>query len=95
MRCHYAHVMRARLRIFSSKEGRGIFTFQTFFTGAFQMVDKKLETAEELAQRLHLKPSTIRKWSRQGKIPAVRISPKVVRFDPIAVLAALSEGGAR
>ncbi len=59
------------------------------------MIEKKLETAEELAERLHLKPSTIRKWSRQGKIPAVRISPKVVRFDPAAVMAALSDRGAK
>ena len=53
------------------------------------------ETAEEMAERLQVKPSTIRKWSRQRKIPAVRISPKVVRFDPVAVMAALSDGDAK
>ena len=57
------------------------------------MIEKNLETAEELAKRLHVKPSTIRKWSRQGKIPTVRISPKVVRFDPVEVMTTLSEGG--
>ena len=59
------------------------------------MSEKKLETADELAQRLHLKPSTIRTWSRQGKIPVVRISPKVIRFDSQAVMAALAKGGAK
>ena len=57
------------------------------------MNEKTFETAEELAERLHVKPSTIRKWSRQGKIPTVRISPKVVRFDPVEVMAILSKGG--
>ncbi len=56
------------------------------------MVGEKLETAEELARRLQVRPSTIRTWSRRGKIPAVRISPKVIRFDPVAVLAALAKG---
>ena len=59
------------------------------------MSEKKLETAEELAERLHLKPNTIWKWSRQGKIPSVRISPKVIRFDPVAVMVSLEKGGAK
>lgn len=42
---------------------------------------KKIGTAEELAERLTLKPKTIREWARQGVIPSLRISPKVIRFD--------------
>lgn len=44
-------------------------------------MDKRIGTAEELAERLTLKPKTIRDWARQGVIPSLRISPKVIRFD--------------
>jgi len=42
---------------------------------------KKILTAEELAAELKLKPRTIRAWAQQKKIPSLRISPKVLRFD--------------
>ena len=42
----------------------------------------ELLTAEEMAERLRLRPDTIRLWTRQGIIPAVRITGKVVRYDP-------------
>lgn len=74
---------------------RGEDNFSRPFLWRFPKVETKLVTAEELAQRLEVKPCTIRKWSRQGKIPAVRISPKVVRFDAQAVMAILSKGGAK
>jgi len=38
-------------------------------------------TAKELAARLKVKPSTVREWMRQGVIPAIKLTPKVVRFD--------------
>ena len=57
------------------------------------MVSKReLLTADELADRLAVRPSTIRKWARQGKIPEVAISPKVRRFDYTAVVDALQRG---
>lgn len=40
-----------------------------------------LITAEELAEKLKISPRTVRVWTRAGLIPAVRISPKVVRYD--------------
>jgi excisionase family DNA binding protein len=46
-------------------------------------------TAAELAQRLHVKTPTVLRWHRAGKIPAVRITAKVLRFDLVDVLAAL------
>ncbi len=48
-----------------------------------------LLTAPELAIRLGVKPGTIRQWSRSGRIPVRRLSPKILRFDLAAVLAAL------
>ena len=47
-------------------------------------------TAEELAQSLRLSPDTIRQMARDKKIPAIRLSPKVIRFDAQAVADALS-----
>ena len=52
---------------------------------------KKIVTAKELAEELNLKPRTIRAWARQRKIPSLRISPKVVRFDLEAVIRVLSQ----
>lgn len=56
-----------------------------------------LMTAGELAERLRVTPETVRSWARCGRIPAVRLSPKVIRFDLHAVLTALAklaqEGG--
>ena len=49
----------------------------------------ELLTAAELAARLRVRPDTLKAWSRRGCIPAVRITPKVVRFDLDAVLASL------
>jgi predicted site-specific integrase-resolvase len=53
------------------------------------MEDRELVTAEELAARLRLRPSTIRRWARIGAIPALHLSPKAVRFSPEEVIAAI------
>ena len=52
---------------------------------------RELLTAEELSRRLKVSPETVRKWARQAKIPVIRISPKVLRFDTEAVEAVLAE----
>jgi predicted site-specific integrase-resolvase len=57
-------------------------------------------TSAELAEQLSLRPSTIRRWARRGIIPTIRISQKVMRFDPVEVVQALrcrsdQLGGAR
>jgi len=49
-----------------------------------------LLTAEELADRLRLRPGTVRRWSRRGRIPVVKLSPKVIRYDFLAVIDALT-----
>ncbi len=49
----------------------------------------ELLTADELAVRLKVQPSTVRKWHRDGRIPSIRLSPKVIRFDLDVVVDAL------
>jgi excisionase family DNA binding protein len=51
--------------------------------------DRELLTVNQLAERLHIRPRTVRTWVRQGRLPAIRASAKVVRFDWEAVLVAL------
>jgi len=41
----------------------------------------ELLTAVQLAGRLGLRPRTVQKWARTGRIPCVRISYKVIRYD--------------
>ena len=53
----------------------------------------ELLTAEELAGRLRVRPDTVRIWGREGRIPRVRISGKVIRYDPAQVLECLVRGG--
>jgi excisionase family DNA binding protein len=53
------------------------------------LTDTELLTISQLAERLRLKPRTVQGWARQGRIPAVKLSAKVVRFSWRAVLAAL------
>jgi excisionase family DNA binding protein len=51
--------------------------------------DPRLLTAAEVADLLRLRESTIKRWSRLGCIPSVRITRKVVRFSLDAVIASL------
>jgi excisionase family DNA binding protein len=51
--------------------------------------ETELLTVAQLAERLHLRPRTIQTWARQGRIPTVKLSPKVVRFSWPAVLTAI------
>ena len=45
-----------------------------------------LITAEELATILGLRPNTVKQWARAGIIPSLKLSAKVVRFDPVEVV---------
>jgi excisionase family DNA binding protein len=49
----------------------------------------ELLTVDQLAERLQVRPRTLQVWARQGRIPTVKLSAKVVRFEWLAVLAAL------
>jgi len=46
-------------------------------------------TAAELAGRLRVQLETIRRWTRNSIIPAIRVTGKVVRYDPVEVERAL------
>ena len=50
---------------------------------------RDLLTSAELAERLGVKPGTILGWHRLGRIPARRLSHKVLRFSLPDVVAAL------
>lgn len=54
-------------------------------------VNTELMTADELAKELRLRPETVKRMARDGKIPSLRISPKVLRFSMNAVLATLTQ----
>jgi excisionase family DNA binding protein len=53
----------------------------------------ELLTVGELAARLRVRPCTIQRWTRRGRLPAVRLSAKIIRYDLAAVLAALESQG--
>ncbi|MEJ5259380.1 MAG: helix-turn-helix domain-containing protein [Anaerohalosphaeraceae bacterium] len=48
-----------------------------------------LLTKEELAALIGVQPQTILRWAKEGKIPRIVISPKVIRFDRSRVLESL------
>lgn len=50
----------------------------------------ELLTAADVAARLSVRPSTIVEWRKTGRIPSVRISHKVIRFNMAEVLNALT-----
>ena len=52
-------------------------------------VETTYSTADEIGARLRLNADTVLAWARQGRIPFVRLSPKVVRFRLADVVAAL------
>jgi excisionase family DNA binding protein len=43
--------------------------------------DAELLTIGQVASRLHLRPRTVQAWVRLGRIPALRLTAKVVRFN--------------
>lgn len=52
-------------------------------------------TAEQLADHLQVRPSTIRLWAREGLIPVIRVGGRVLRFDLDDVLCMLKQSGQR
>ncbi len=51
----------------------------------------ELLTAEELGNRLKLKPETIRTWARKGLIPSLHPTTKTLRFDFQSVLSTIDK----
>jgi len=54
----------------------------------------RLITTRELARRLGVTSNTIRKWTREGRIPCLRIGQKTLRFDATVVIKVLSQSQA-
>ena len=54
-------------------------------------MDNDLLTAEQLAERLGVKPRTVKVWLRAGLIPATRLTPKVIRYDLEQVVTVLKQ----
>lgn len=62
-----------------------------------------LLTRPELAESLGVSVSTISKWMRQRRIPFLKLSPRMVRFEPSQVreqlaaytIASVAKKGAR
>ena len=48
----------------------------------------------DLAERLGVSADTISKWARQGRIPAIRITRKVLRYDYDGIVEALRKKAA-
>jgi len=53
---------------------------------------KPLSTAREIAEIVGVSTWTVYNWARSKRIPVIRATERIVRFDADAVLAAL-EGG--
>jgi excisionase family DNA binding protein len=51
-------------------------------------------TARQLASVLQVSESTVRRLAREGRIPAVRLTPRLIRFNLRAVYKAL-DGNSR
>ena len=52
-------------------------------------MEDKLLTTEDLAERLGVSPGTVVQWARSGRIPEIRPSERIRRFDYDDVLAVL------
>lgn len=50
---------------------------------------QRLLTAEELAELLNVRPSTIHAWYRRGEIPGRKVGKRFTRFCLADVMAAL------
>ncbi|MBK6939755.1 MAG: helix-turn-helix domain-containing protein [Planctomycetes bacterium] len=48
-------------------------------------------TAHEIGERYGVRAATVKAWAREGRIPSIRITGKIVRFDPDAVDRVLQE----
>jgi len=57
------------------------------------MTDTGLLTLDELSERLRIHPVTTRGLYRRGKIPAIKLGHRTLRFDYEAVLEKLQADG--
>jgi hypothetical protein len=49
-----------------------------------------LRTTAETAAALKVCSATLRRWTREGVVPSIRLGPRVIRYDLNAVIAAIA-----
>ncbi len=54
------------------------------------IMKREILTVDQLAERMQVRRRTILGWVKNGMIPVIRPTPKVLRFDPDAVIQALT-----
>lgn len=54
-------------------------------------MDNQLSNADAVARRFNVSIGTVNRWVRQGRIPFIRPSRRVVRFDLVKVERALEQ----
>ena len=52
-------------------------------------------TARQLAELLQVSESTVRRLAREGRIPSIRLTPRLTRYSLRAVLGALDGSAAK
>jgi excisionase family DNA binding protein len=52
-------------------------------------VTHSLVDAGTVAEAIGIRASTVRRWAKEGRIPAVRLSSRLIRFELDQVLAAM------
>ena len=59
------------------------------------MSERRIIDSEELARVFGVTVETVRGWVRERRVPFIRVSRRIVRFDLEDVLAALRQGVAQ
>lgn len=57
-------------------------------------VTDRLVTAKQMARLMEVNPCTVLYLARAGRIPSIRLTPRLIRFDPAAVMTAVRMGAA-
>jgi excisionase family DNA binding protein len=55
----------------------------------------KLLTIAEVAAKFRVTPGTVKNWAKAGKIPVIRMSKQILRFEEEAIDAAVRELAAK
>lgn len=53
---------------------------------------ERLFTAKQMARLMEVNACTVLYLARAGRIPSVRLTPRLIRFDPAAVMTAVRMG---
>jgi excisionase family DNA binding protein len=56
-----------------------------------ERIAKRLHSKEEVARAVSVSPRTVENWMAQKRIPFIRLSPRLIRFDLERVKTALKK----